>query len=438
MRAALSIALGVSLLLAAGCSEKGGLLDPSPNPQTPFATAKSSAAREPAPSDQTLISTQAASINAFAVAMYKHLGAQPGNVFFSPYSISAALGMTEAGARGATATQIRQALSVTLAGDAFHAAMNGLDLSLMGYARTTSGLTLNVVNSTWAQSGWDFRVDYLDLLSRYYGAGVNLLDFAAQPDPSRIIINTWVADQTNQRIKDLIAQGVITQDTRLVLTNAIYFLADWLYRFDATLTKDEAFTKLDNGTITAPLMQLGESGKKVTMNYVRSGVVRAIDLPYKGDRLCMTVLLPDKGLFPAFESTINADSINAMVQAMDSTDLPPVRLPKFTFTTGSVSLVPALKSLGMTDAFDDSKADLSGIDGRRDLVVTDVIHKAFISVDEKGTEAAAATAVVIGVTSVPVDPPSFIADRPFMFIIRDRLTGVILFMGRIVDPTVQG
>jgi serpin B len=437
MKAVLSTIAGLSLLLAMGCSQKDGPLntDTKSNPATPFAVAKSTSARAAAPSDQSLLSTQAASINSFAVAMYKQLGAQPGNLFFSPYSITAALGMADAGARGTTDTQIRQALSVALPGDSFHAAMNGLDLSLMGYAQSTSGLTLSVVNSTWAQSGWDFRVDYLDLLSRYYGAGVNLLDFMTKPDSSRTIINTWVADQTNQKITNLIPQGAITSDTRLVLTNAIYFLADWLYRFDATLTKSEAFTKLDKSTIAVPLMQLGESGNKLTMKYARSENARAIDLPYKGDRLCMTVVLPDTGSFLSFESAISVDAINTLVRALDSTDLPPVRLPKFTFTSGSVSLVPALKSLGMTDAFDGTKADFSGIDGQRDLIVQDIIHKAFIAVDEKGTEAAAATAVIIGTTSAPTDPPSFIADRPFIFLIRDRQTGVILFMGRILDPT---
>jgi serpin B len=439
MRTAMLVAGGMFLLNSIGCSTRNGPLNTDNTPvSTPFAIAKSTSARETAAVPESLLSAQATSINTFAVALYKQLGAQAGNLFFSPYSITAALGMTEAGAQGTTQSQIRQALSVTLPGDAFHAAINALDLSLMGHAQATDGLTLNMVNSTWTQSGWDFRVAYLDVLSRYYGAGVNLLDFIAAPDPSRIIINTWVADQTNQRIKDLIPQGAITSDTRLVLTNAIYFLASWLYRFDASLTTNQTFTKLDNSAVSAPLMQLGGNGTKLRMNYARVGTARAIDLPYKGDRLRMTVLLPDKGSFPAFESSISVATVNALVQALDSTDLPPVRLPKFTFTSGSVSLVPALQSLGMTDAFDDTKADFSGIDGRRDLVITDVIHKAFIAVDEKGTEAAAATAVIIGVTSMPVDPPSFVADRPFIFLIRDRQTGVILFMGRIVDPTVQG
>ncbi|MBD3321866.1 MAG: serpin family protein, partial [Chitinivibrionales bacterium] len=283
-------------------------------------------------------------------------------------------------------------------------------------------------------AGWEMLPGYLNLLSRYYGAGVNLLDFVAEPDPSRIVINSWVEDQTNERIKNLIPPGAITSDTRFVLTNAIYFLANWLFQFDVSLTADEPFTLLDNSTVTAPLMQLGETGEKITMNYARTGIARAIDLPYKGDRLRMTVVLPDSGKFEEFESACNADTIAAIVQALDSTELPPVRLPKFTFTTGSISLVPALKSLGMIDAFNGAKADFSGIDGTKSLFVSDVIHKAFIAFDEAGTEAAAATAVIFERTSINPDPPQFIADRPFIYIIRDRQTGVILFMGRILDP----
>lgn len=437
MKAALLTVGGLLFSTLVGCIGENGVVDSgNKDPLVPFPVMKSASARITELPSQTLLDDQAASINTFAVAMYKQLGAKPGNLFFSPYSITAALGMTEAGARGETAEQIRQALSVTLPGDDFHAAINGLDLSLMEYAKATDGVTLNVVNSTWMQAGWDFRVRYLDLLSRFYGAGVNLLNFRNEPEPSRIIINTWVADQTNQRIKDLIPQGVISPNTRLVLTNAIYFLGNWRYQFDATLTRNETFTKLDRSTVSTPLMQLGKSGEKVRMKYAMVGSTRALDLPYQGDRLCMTVILPDTGTFSTFESSIDVQKLNALIQALDSTRLPPVRLPKFTFTSGSVSLKPALQVLGMTDAFGDA-ADFSGIDGTRQLSIADIFHKAFIAVDEKGTEAAAATAVIIEVTSSPMEAPHFVVDRPFLFVIRDRHTGVILFMGRIVDPTQE-
>jgi serpin B len=427
----------VALFFAVSCQQPGGPSGADDDPDTQFSVAKSNVSRETTPVSGDVLSEQAASINTFALRMYQQLCSQEqGNIFFSPYSIVAALGMTEAGARGETMRQIREALAVTLEGDAFHAAMNGLDLSLTEHTGSTSGLTLNMVNTTWVRKGMTFLPEYLDLLARYYGAGVNVLDFTNEPEPSRIIINTWVADQTNQKIKDLIPPGSISGSTALVLTNAIYFLADWLNQFDAAQTRDESFDRLDNSVVTAPLMQLGENGKTVKMMYGRAGNACAIDLPYKGNRLCMTVILPDKGVFDAFQGSLTVQNVNNLIAALDSTALPPVRLPKFKYTSGSISLVGALKALGMIQAFIYGSADFSGIFGSRDQYLSDVIHKAFISVDEKGTEAAAATAVII-YDSVG-DTSSFIANRPFIFIIRDRLSGAILFMGRILDPRVEG
>ena len=425
------------LSISIGCSRKGSPLSTDNQPAVPFAVAKSTSARDIAIVSDSLLSIQASSINSFSVSMYKLLAAKSGNLFFSPYSITAALGMTDAGARGETDTQIRQALCVKLQGDDFHAALNGLDQSLMGHVQATPGLTLDIVNSTWMQAGWDFKVAYLDFLSRYYGAGVNLLDFASEPEQSRVIINTWVADQTNQKIIDLIPTGDIDSFTRVVLTNVIYFLANWLYQFNASLTKDQTFTKLDNSTVTTPMMQLGDTNKTIALSYSRVGKVCALDLPYIGNRLCMTVLLPDSGSFSDFESAISIEKIDSLVRALDSTMLYPVLLPKFTVTFGTISLLSALQSLGMIDAFVQDKADLSGIDGTKDLYVSDVLHKAFIAVDEKGTEAAAATAVIIKTWESLSSPPSFIADRPFIFMIRDKQTKAILFMGRVLDPTVN-
>jgi serpin B len=421
--------------------------DPSGNnPDQPFTVAKSvSISRETAEVSPDLLTEQAASNNRFAINMYKQLTEEGKNLFFSPYSITVALAMTAAGGVGDTKQQIRDALQVTLEGDAFDRAINGIDRSIMEYAAQTEGITINVVNSTWLQAGLNFHVRYLDHLSRFYGAGVNLLDFA-QSEASRTIINTWVADQTNDKIKDLLPPGSITEDTRLVLTNAIYFLADWLFTFDPQLTADKPFRLLDNSTVQAPLMQLNETGKKVIMLYARGSGVRALDFPYKGDRLAMTVLLPDAGSFTTFESSLNRELIDELVEALDSAELA-VSLPKFEFTYGTTSLKNALMALGMTDAFDDGKADFSAIYRSTDAVVSDrallpglyvsdVAHKAFISVDEEGTEAAAATAVVFGITSVNPDEAVFIVDRPFIFVIRDKATGTIVFMGRILNPTV--
>jgi serpin B len=405
--------------------------------RTPFSVAKSAAIeRESSAAPAGQLEEQAESNNAFAVAMYKQFVSGDDNLFFSPYSITAALAMTAAGAEGNTKQQIRDALQVTLEGDVFDAAINGIDQSLMDYADATDGITLRVVNSTWMQTGWNFKISYLDHLSRYYGAGVNLMDFEAQPDDCREIINTWVADQTNQKIENLLPEGSILPETVLVLTNAIYFLGDWLYSFNPEHTDDLDFYLPDGSTVTAPMMRFAAPGEDVTMNYSRVGNARALDFPYKGDRLTMTVLLPDEDEFSSFESSLSLDVINELIAGLDSTSLR-VSLPKFEFTFGTKSLVPALRALGMIDAFSPGIADFSGIDGTINLVVFDVYHKAFIAVDEEGTEAAAATAVIIGPTSVNPDLPVFIVNRSFIYLIRDKATGTILFMGRTVDPTVS-
>jgi serpin B len=371
--------------------------------------------------------------------MYRRIGMGTDNFFFSPYSIVSALGMTDAGARGETDRQIREALSVTLEGDGFHAAMNGLDRDLMGHASTTDHVTLSVVNSAWTQTGHPFRAAYLDLLARYYGAGVNLLDFATKPDESRIVINDWVSEQTNDKIKDLLPSGSITTYTRLVLTNAVYFLADWLYTFDMNNTDNATFTRLDGSTVDAPLMQLGDDNEQVTLLYAWDGAnrVRMLQLPYKGDRLAMTLFLPEAGSFDSFEQALSVSLLSSLTENLDSTSLPPVRIPKFTYKSSSISLKAAFQELGMVDAFDAAAADFSGIDGEKWLYVSDIRHKSFIAVDEQGTEAAAATAVIISRTSIPTHIPRFVADRPFVYCIRDTRTGVIIFMGKVTDPLLE-
>jgi len=398
-------------------------------PDRQFSIAKSETAREnPSASNETILK-QAESVNNFAVAMYNQLKKEGKNLFFSPYSITAALAMTAAGANGATKQQIMDALRVTLQGVDFDKALNAIDQSIMSHAAATNGLTFNVVNSAWLQSGWNFKVSYLDHLAKYYGAGVNLLDFASKPEESRLVINTWVAGQTNDKILNLLPEGSIVSNTALVLTNAIYFLADWLYTFNPAFTTDRNFTLLDNSTITVKGMSYRASDSAVSMRYARVNGVSAMDFPYKGDRLTMTVLLPDSGKFVSAENSLSAATLSQLFSALQPETLQ-VSLPKFKFTFGTVSLKAPFKALGMIDAFE-PVADFSGIDGAQDLWVGDIYHKAFISVDEKGTEAAAATAVVLKWKSLP---PVFIVNRPFIFVIRDKETGVILFIGRILNP----
>lgn len=442
MKIRIAAAWTACALLATACSGDDNPVVRNPGDDAhPFAVARAAGVERSAGEvDATLLREQAASNNRFAVAMYHQLKKDGENLFFSPHSMSAALGMAAAGARNQTEQQMRDALQVTLEGAVFHDALNGLDVNLEGHVDGADGVELNIDNSVWAQTGFDFETTYLDLLARSYGAGVNLLDFAAAPDDSRLVINDWVSEQTRERIQDLLPQGSISSATRLVLTNAVYFLADWLYRFGADLTTDEPFRRLDDSTVSVPLMQLGEYGEKVDLEYARDAdaAIRVINLYYRGERLCMTVLLPDAGAFSAYERALSIDGIDPLISRLHQTRLPPVRLPRFTFTSASMPLREPLRALGMRHAFEPGLADFSGIDGRRDLFVSQVLHKAFVAVDEQGTEAAAATAVIIELTAVPSDAPSFIANRPFIFLIRDTQTGLILFMGRIVDPSLSG
>ena len=428
------------ITVACSDSDRPAAQDPGDGEQG-FAVARSLAVERATPADDPMLRRQqAASANRFAVAMYRQLIEDDKNLFFSPHSIAAALGMTAAGARNETKEQIRQALQVTLAGDAFHDALNSLELDLEGHVENTDGVQLSIINSIWAQTGHDFLSVYLDLLARSYGAGVHLLDFVTAPDASRVMVNDWVSDQTRQRIENLLPPGSISADTRLVLTNAVYFLANWQYRFDPELTADEDFRRLDDSTVSVPLMQLGERETELEYAEDRYGRelevrARALNLYYRGERLCMTVLLPEPRAYAAFEEALTIDALNGLLSQLRRTSLPPVRLPRFTYTSSSMPLKQPLQSLGMRNAFSPNLADLSGIDGRGDLFVSEIVHKAFVAMDEEGTEAAAATAVAIGVTSVPDDPPRFVADRPFIFLIRDTETGLILFMGRILDPS---
>ena len=381
------------------------------------------------------ISSQANSINQFSVKMFSELTKEEnGNIFFSPYSITTALGMTDAGAKGETDLQIRKALQANLEGEDFHAGINGLDQSLQSHAQATENLELNIVNSIWSQKDMMLQVNFLDLLSRHYDAGINIVDFVGEPDACRLIINDWVSEQTHDRIKDLLPEGSITVDTRLVLTNAIYFLADWLIKFPDTLTDNQSFTRLDGSQVTVPMMNLRSNPVKLL--YYDAGNCRIIELPYKGNRLVMNLILPDSGTYNNFEQNLSAEIISELINGLDSMGLVTVRIPRFEFTTASISLKEAFQNLGMTAPFGLS-ADFSGIGNVR-LFISDIYHKAFVKVDEKGTEAAAATAVIMGRTSDPAPrKEQFVANRPFIFFIRDTMTGAILFMGRILDPLVK-
>ncbi len=369
----------------------------------------------------------------FALDLYQVLREEGGNLFYSPYSISLALAMTYAGARGETERQMADTLHFTLPQDRLHPAFNALDLELAGRGegaegKDGQGFRLNIVNAIWGQRGYKFLREFLDVLAENYGAGLRLLDFVKAPEESRITINDWVSDQTEGRIEDLIPQGEIDALTRLVLANAIYFNAAWLNPFEEERTQDGPFFLLDGGQVTVPMMHQTER-----FPYAEGEGYQAVEIPYDGSELSMVVLLPRPGEFEAFEGSLNAARVDAVLKELAHKQVA-LTLPKFEFESG-FRLVEALAAMGMPVAFPDD-ADFSGMTGNLDLLISAVIHKAFVSVDEAGTEAAAATAVVMEMKAArPTEPVEMTVDRPFVFLIRDIQSGAILFVGRVVNPS---
>ena len=367
----------------------------------------------------------------FAWDLYRILKQGDKNVFYSPYSISEALAMTYAGANGETAAQMAGAMQFLLEQNALHPAFNSLDLLLArrgegAEGKDGEGFRLNVVNAIWGQYDYKFQDTFLDVLAENYGAGLRLLDFIKEPEDSRVTINDWVADRTEDRIKDLIPQGAIDAMTRLVLTNAIYFNAAWEYPFSEDVTAEGTFNNLNGSTTMAQMMHQSHS-----FGYSEGENYQAVELPYDNRELSMVILLPDTGKFTEFQNTLDADRVNDIIGNLQYHQVV-LTMPKFEFDA-SFNLNEALQELGMTDAFSPGIADFSGMDGTKNLYISDVVHKAFVSVDEAGTEAAAATAVIMTLTAMPVDEVTMTIDRPFIFFIRDIQTGAILFVGQVVS-----
>ena len=355
----------------------------------------------------------------FAFDLYQNLRGADGNLFYSPYSISLALAMTYAGARGETERQMADTLHYLLTQDKLHPAFNALDMELASrgegaQGKDDEGFRLNVANTVWGQDGCTFASGFLDALAQSYRAGVRLLDFLESPEGSRVIINDWIRDQTEERIKDVIPEDVISPDTIMVLTNAIYFNAAWLHQFNDRNTRDSDFHLIDGSTVAVPMMSQTEK-----FGYASGEGYLAVELPYDGDELSMIILLPDEGRFREFEESLDAGIVSDVTNGIEYREVS-LTMPKFEFES-SFGLADTLKAMGMPDTFDPRKADLSGMGisgcpGRRgNPFISNVIHKAFVLVDEEGTEAAAATAVVIKVMSAPADPIEVTVDRPFVF-----------------------
>ncbi len=385
------------------------------------------------PITQEEIDAQVQGNNAFAFDLYQKLSVEDGNLFYSPYSISLALAMAFAGAGGETESQMAQTLHYDFGQEKLHPVFKALSDELAGrsYEDATPeegrGLKLNVANAAWGQEGYAFLDSYLGVLSENYDGGLKTVDFINATEEARLTINDWVADQTEDRITDLIAPGVLSDMTRLVLTNAVYFNAAWEYPFSEEVTSPDQFFPENADPVEVDMMHQSED-----FLYGEGQGYQAIALPYERKELSMLILLPDKDQFAAFESELTSGKVESILEEMARQEVI-LSMPKFTFKS-DFSLGSTLAAMGMPNAFSEA-ADFSGITGDRDLFISNVIHKSFVAVDEEGTEAAAATAVVFDTTASPLEPAVMTIDRPFIFMIRDHQTNSILFVGRVLDPT---
>jgi serpin B len=402
--------------------------------QTPVAEVKLFMSDAPRISSPDLDATHTGSFGsdnrAFAFDLYQQLAEPSQNLFFSPYSISVALAMTYAGAENATESEMRTVLHFGLPEPDLHAAFDATSRAIQGRSQelapesTGDGFELSIVNQAWGQLDYPFLGGYLDVLGAYYGAGLFGVDFA-DSEPVRQTINDWVAEQTRDRIKDLLPEGSITADVRFVLTNAIYFKASWLFEFDPARTASGTF-HAPGGDRTVSMMH-----QSVEASYAEGSNYQALELPYVSDAVRMLLILPAEGAFSEVAGSLG-DTFFQQVRAALTSYSVVVTLPRFEFESEKALKEP-LSALGMSGAFAPT-ADFSGIAGGAEpLWLFDVYHKAFVAVDEQGTEAAAATAVVAGTDSVkPVAEATF--DRPFVFAIFDDPTGQILFLGQLADP----
>jgi len=369
--------------------------------------------------------------NAFAVDLYGKLRKQDGNLFFSPESISTALAMAYAGARGKTAREMAATLHFSLPPEQLHPAMGAL---LAGLNAEHAGYQLHMADALWAEQSYTFLDSFLKLTSADYGAGLNRVDFKHSPDEVRATINQWVTQKTADKITNLIPRGGINASTRLVLTNAIYFKGDWATQFDKKQTQDEDFHLSASQTIKASLMH-----RNGGFNYFDGGTFQVLEIPYKTNELSMIVLLPnDVAGLPALEQSLTEANARQWLRPGRFVSKVVLTMPKFKMTR-EFELAGTLGAMGMSRAFQADAADFSGMTGKPDLSISAVIHKAFVAVDEEGTEAAAATAVTTraAIARAPdrSQPIVFRVDHPFLFLIRDNHSGAILFMGRVTDPT---
>lgn len=364
--------------------------------------------------------------NQFALDLYSQLKNGDGNIFFSPYSISTAMAMVYEGARGKTAEEVQSVFHFPIDGSlrksAFAAIHNQLN-------KPDAKYNFNIANALWAQNDYKFLNDYLTTLQQYYEGKATNVDFEHSTEEARQTINKWVEDKTNNKIKDLFPQGSLDSLTRLVLTNAIHFKGTWIKRFEKSQTKDEDFRVSSANTIKVPMMR--RTDENAEFNYTEDGKVQILEMPYEGDKLSMMVLLPKNDNLISLENSLTLKKINDWKNKLQEQRVD-VFMPKFTFDT-KYSMNETLAKMGMPIAFT-SDADLSGMDGTQNLFIQQVIHQAFVDVNEKGIEAAAGSGVSVGEKAISQQSIIFRADHPFVFIIQDTDNGNILFLGRVANP----
>jgi serpin B len=409
-----TLAAAVLVLAFSSCTRKHSVSPTSPPPPV---------------NDNTYTPAQADNLLTFD--LYNWYKSDSDNVFFSPFSIITALAMAQEGAKGQTAYEMQKVLYLrandTERRESFQQLIADINAPGKKFQLTTS-------NHLWVEQTFQLLQPYIDVCGQYYSASVTNLDFIGNPGGSAQTINDTVSNETNGKITDLIPPDAITAATRLILTNAIYFKADWLDQFAAEDTNLQDFHLNASQTVPVSMMHQNTWGKIEDYH----GTAQVLDKPYVDREVSMFIFLPPQGGMAALEGQMTGDKLNGWFASRTAptagATIVALSLPKFTYKT-SYQLVATLKQMGMNAAFDPSQADFSGMDGNRDLYITDVLHKAFVAVDEEGTEAAAATGVVIGVTSVPPPPVPFTVDRPFIFILYENSANAVLFMGKVNDPT---
>lgn len=384
--------------------------------------------------DPTARESGARSVQSFGTELFRALATTDGNLACSPYSVAVALGMTRNGARGATAEEMDRVLHAQSVGE-LNAGLNALTSHIESLAHeqahhdgSDASVTVDSANSLWGQQGMRWERPFLDALAESFGTGMRQVDYITGTEAARQAINAWTSDRTHARIPELIPPRVLDGDTRLVLVNAIYLKAAWAVPFVQGATEQQPFTCADGSAVSVPMMLAGHQ----RLAYARGGGWQAVDLPYEGGGLAMAVIVPDAGRLEEVVGGFDANQWRTVLSGLSPTGVA-LRLPRWTFRT-QVKLNDVLTALGMPRAFSPS-AEFSGMTHEAALEISAVVHEAFVAVDEQGTEAAAATAVVARTSSGVVRTVALTVDRPFLFVLHDTLTGTALFIGRVSDPT---